>query len=72
MVVLTMRGVRGALVVCVLGALQTSPAATPVQAPAPRVGDVVAVARADCYLVVPETLKQLDAGAWVDVLLRRE
>lgn len=34
-------------------------------------GDVVAVARADCYLVVPETVKRLEAGAWVDVLLRR-
>ena len=34
-------------------------------------GDVVAVARADCYLVVPETVKQLDAGQWVDVLLRQ-
>ncbi|MGH9804330.1 MAG: molybdopterin molybdotransferase MoeA, partial [Candidatus Acidiferrales bacterium] len=35
-------------------------------------GDVVAVARAGCYLVVPETVEQLDAGAWVDVLPRRE
>jgi len=34
-------------------------------------GDVVAVARADCFLVVPETVKQLEAGAWVDVLLRQ-
>ena len=34
-------------------------------------GDAVAVARADCYLVVPEAVKQLEAGELVDVLLRR-
>ncbi|MGH9863233.1 MAG: molybdopterin molybdotransferase MoeA, partial [Candidatus Acidiferrales bacterium] len=34
-------------------------------------GDVVAVARADCFLVVPSTVQHLEAGAWVDVLPRR-
>jgi molybdopterin molybdotransferase len=34
-------------------------------------GDVVAVSRADSYLVVPESVNQLEPGTWVDVLLRR-
>lgn len=34
-------------------------------------GDVVAVARASCFLVVPDSVQRLDTGAWVDVLLRR-
>lgn len=34
-------------------------------------GDVVAVAQSDCYLVVPDTVQRLEAGAMVDVLLRQ-
>jgi molybdopterin molybdotransferase len=35
-------------------------------------GDVAALARADCFLVVPETKLEFAAGDWVDVLLRRD
>jgi len=34
-------------------------------------GDVVALTRANCYLVVPHDVEQLQPGAWVDVLPRR-
>src|SRR5713101_7534205 len=34
-------------------------------------GDIVALAQANCYLVVPQTKLELAAGDWVDVLLRR-
>ncbi|MCI0402980.1 MAG: molybdopterin molybdotransferase MoeA [Acidobacteria bacterium] len=34
-------------------------------------GDVVAVAQANCILVVPDNVSELAAGAWVDVLPRR-
>lgn len=34
-------------------------------------GDVVALTRANCFLVVPDDVEQLEAGAWVDVLPRR-
>ena len=33
-------------------------------------GDVVALTRSDCFLVVPDNVKELAAGAWVDVLPR--
>lgn len=33
-------------------------------------GDVVTVARANCFLVVPDTVDQLPAGSWVDVMPR--
>jgi molybdopterin molybdotransferase len=33
-------------------------------------GDVVALAKANCFLVVPHDVQRLDAGAWVDVLPR--
>lgn len=33
-------------------------------------GDVVALTRSDCFLVVPDDVKELAAGAWVDVLPR--
>jgi molybdopterin molybdotransferase len=35
-------------------------------------GDVGALARANCYLVVPETKLEFAAGDWVDVLPRRD
>jgi len=35
-------------------------------------GDVAALARADCFLVVPETKLEFAAGDWVDVLLWRD
>jgi molybdopterin molybdotransferase len=35
-------------------------------------GDVAALARANCFLVVPETKLEFAAGDWVDVLLRRD
>lgn len=35
-------------------------------------GDVVALARGNCFLVVPHDVKELPAGAWVDILPRRE
>ncbi len=34
-------------------------------------GDVVALAQANCTLVVPDNVSELAAGAWVDVLPRR-
>ena len=34
-------------------------------------GDIVALAQANCYLVVPQTKLELAAGDWVDVLPRR-
>lgn len=34
-------------------------------------GDVVALTRSDCFLVVPDNVSELTAGAWVDVLPRR-
>jgi molybdopterin molybdotransferase len=34
-------------------------------------GDIVALARANCFLVVPETKLEFAAGDWVDVLPRR-
>jgi molybdopterin molybdotransferase len=34
-------------------------------------GDVVALAAGNCFLVVPDNLPELAAGAWVDVLPRR-
>ena len=33
-------------------------------------GDVVTVARADCFLVVPDSVDRLEAGSWVDVMSR--
>lgn len=33
-------------------------------------GDVVALAQSDCFLVVPDNVTELAAGAWVDVLPR--
>lgn len=35
-------------------------------------GDVVTLAQANCTLVVPDNVSELAAGAWVDVLPRRE
>ena len=35
-------------------------------------GDVASLARADCFLVVPETKLEFAAGDWVDVLLWRD
>ena len=35
-------------------------------------GDVAALARANCFLVVPETKLEFAAGDWVDVLPRRD
>jgi molybdopterin molybdotransferase len=35
-------------------------------------GDVAALARANCFLVVPESKLEFPAGEWVDVLLRRD
>lgn len=35
-------------------------------------GDVAALARADCFLVVPGTKLEFAAGDWVEVLLRRD
>ncbi len=35
-------------------------------------GDVAALARADCFLVVPETKLEFAAGDWVEVLPRRD
>jgi len=34
-------------------------------------GDVVALAHANCTLVVPDNVSELAAGAWVDILPRR-
>ena len=34
-------------------------------------GDVVALTKSDCFLVVPETQAELTAGSWVNVLLRQ-
>lgn len=34
-------------------------------------GDVVALAQGNCFLVVPDNVSELAAGAWVDVLPRR-
>jgi molybdopterin molybdotransferase len=34
-------------------------------------GDMMAVSRADCFLVVPDDVDRLDIGAWADVLLWR-
>jgi molybdopterin molybdotransferase len=33
-------------------------------------GDVVTISRANCFLVVPETVSRLEVGSWVDVLPR--
>lgn len=33
-------------------------------------GDVVTMARADCFVVVPESVDRLEAGTWVDVMPR--
>jgi len=35
-------------------------------------GDIVALAQANCFLVVPETRLEMAAGEWVDVLPRRD
>jgi len=35
-------------------------------------GDVVALARANCFLLVPETQLEFAAGDWVDILPRRD
>jgi molybdopterin molybdotransferase len=35
-------------------------------------GDIVTMARANCFLVVPETRLELAAGEWVDVVPRRD
>jgi molybdopterin molybdotransferase len=35
-------------------------------------GDIVALAQANCFLVVPETKLELAAGEWVSVLPRRD
>lgn len=35
-------------------------------------GDIVALARANCFLVVPETRLEWSAGDWVDVIPRRD
>jgi molybdopterin molybdotransferase len=35
-------------------------------------GDIVALAQANCFLVVPETRLEWSAGDWVDVLPRRD
>jgi molybdopterin molybdotransferase len=35
-------------------------------------GDIVALARANAFLVVPESKLEWQAGEWVDVLLRRD
>jgi molybdopterin molybdotransferase len=35
-------------------------------------GDIVALAQANCFLVIPETRLEMAAGEWVDVLPRRD
>ncbi|MFQ5696527.1 MAG: molybdopterin molybdenumtransferase MoeA, partial [Terriglobia bacterium] len=34
-------------------------------------GDVVALTRSNCFLVVPDDVSELTAGSWVDVLPRQ-
>jgi molybdopterin molybdotransferase len=33
-------------------------------------GDIAALARANCYVVIPPDRGQIDAGEWVPLLLR--
>ena len=35
-------------------------------------GDIVALAQANCFLVVPQTKLEFASGEWVDVLPRRD
>ena len=35
-------------------------------------GDIVALAQANCFLVVPETRLEWNAGEWMDVIPRRD
>jgi len=33
-------------------------------------GDIAALARANCYVVIPRDREQIDSGEWVSLLMR--